>query len=66
MTPRTYTSDHLGNEVVPDSGHFIVFFSHLLHGLLQRVDVHLLRPQTRLGGLGLSLLGPGRSPPSPA
>lgn len=44
-------------EMRSGSGHFIVFFSLLLKGLLQRGDVHLLLPQA--GDQGQGLLGPG-------
>lgn len=42
----------LGIELVPDSGHFMVFFSPL-SGLLQRVGEHLFLPQAPPEGQGL-------------
>lgn len=40
---------------VTDSGQFIVFFSFLLNGLLQQVDVHLLLSQAYQEGRGFHL-----------
>ena len=44
---------HLGNEVIADSGQFIVSLSLLLSGLLQQGDVHL--PASSLGSSGRPL-----------
>lgn len=46
---------HLGNEVITDSGQFIIVSCLLLQGLLQQVDAHLLLPQAHLASVSLGL-----------